>query len=88
MIDAGARCVVHFDNGQPANPVADLFDHGTATRGIARKDDTVNPNTLFQAWISNVQIALSALGAPVAPPWPGNVSLGTISSASAKVFLP
>lgn len=88
VIDAGARCVVRFDNGQPGNPVADLFDHGSATRGVARNDDTVNPNTLFQAWISNVQVALRALGAPVAPPWPGNVSFGTISSASSKVFLP
>lgn len=89
VIDAGARCVVHFDNGQPSNPVADLFDHGLATRGVARNDDTVKPNTLFLAWISNVQTLLSALGAPVVPPWPAApTDFGTISSASGKVFLP
>ena len=88
-VDGGARCSVHFANGNPATLIADLFEPGSASRGAARKDDTVKPNTTFQAWISAVQTALSTLGVPVAPPWPtGNVDFGTISSASDKVFLP
>lgn len=87
-VDGGARCSVHFANGNPATPIADLFEPGAASRGIARNNDAVTPNTTFQAWISAVQTALSTLGAPIAPLWPGSVDFGTISSASDKVFLP
>ena len=87
-VDGGARCSVHFANGNPATPIADLFEPGAASRGIARNNDAVTPNTTFQEWISAVQTALSTLGAPIAPLWPGSVDFGTISSASDKVFLP
>lgn len=92
VIDAGARCVVHFDNGRPELPIVDLFDHGNASRGVARHNDTVDCGTLVFSTVANGVLTGTytppgELGIPFS--LGATITLkGKISSSSSKVFLP
>ena len=88
VIDAGARCNVHFENGKPESPVADLFEPGPATKGVARLNDPVAPNAAFATWINQVQAAINAISAGAVTPWVSGADFGKITAASQKVFLP
>lgn len=93
VIDGGARCSVHFDNGSPQNPVADLFDPGSASRGVARKDDEVNCGTLKFLTVANGVLtgtyAPGTTGIPVPFSLGADIQLkGKITTSSDKVLLP
>lgn len=51
-----------------------------ATRGIARRDDTVDRNTALVTWMSAVEAALGLAGHPITPF--AGATIGSISSAS------
>jgi hypothetical protein len=53
-----------------------------ATRGIARRDDTVDRSAALTTWMGNVESALNSVGVPIAPL--AGLTIGAISSASAR----
>lgn len=85
---AGARVLLGFEAGDPARPVATLWESGSitelvvngATTGAARSGDSVARSTAMATWMNAVSTALSIATVPT--------TIGTISTASSVVKLP
>lgn len=74
VVPAGARVLVTFERGDPARPVATLWELGdvtslaanASTRRVARTDDTANCGTLYFS-AAGTLVGYAAAGAPPLP---------------------
>ena len=87
-VTTGARVLLGFEAGDPARPVATLWESGSvtelvvngATTGAARVGDSVARSAAMTTWMDAVSAALS-LGA-------GPSTIGAVSTASSVVKIP
>jgi CBS-domain-containing membrane protein len=88
-VPIGTRVVLGFDAGDPARPVAALWEAGgTATQiaingsstKAARDGEAVNASAALSAWFTQVQLATG-----VAPP---SGAIGAVSGGSDVVRIP
>lgn len=87
-VATGARVLLGFEAGDPARPVATLWESGSvtelvvngATTGVAREGDSVARSTAFATWMANVTTATGVA--------PGPATIGAVSTASSVVKIP
>ena len=87
-VATGARVLLGFEAGDPARPVATLWESGSvtelvvngATTGAARVGDSVARSTAFATWMANVTTATGVA--------PGPATIGAVSTASSVVKIP
>ena len=87
-VATGARVLLGFEAGDPARPVATLWESGSvtelvvngATTGAAREGDSVARSTAFATWMANVTTATGVA--------PGPATIGAVSTASSVVKIP
>jgi hypothetical protein len=92
-VSAGARVLLGFENGNPARPVALLWELGDATvvrvnNGdvkVARDGDDVSASAAMTAWMTAVNAKLA--GGTTPPPSPPS-TLGTIAEGSSVLKVP
>lgn len=87
-VATGARVLLGFEAGDPARPVATLWESGSvtelvvngATTGAARMGDSVARSAAFATWMANVTTATGVA--------PGPSTIGAVSTASSVVMIP
>lgn len=87
-VQAGARVLLGFEAGDPARPVALLWELGDATVvrvnggdvGVARNGDDVSRTAGMATWMSAVSSALGILTVPT--------TIGTVSEGSSVLKVP
>ena len=92
-VTAGARVLLGFEGGNPARPVALLWELGDATvvkvnggtTGVARNGDDVAAGAAMSAWMAAVNARLA--GGPTPPPTPPT-TLCTIAEGSSVLKVP
>jgi hypothetical protein len=92
-VAAGARVLLGFEGGNPARPVALLWELGDATvvrvNGgdvkVARDGDDVSASAAMATWMTAVNARLA--GSPTPPPSPPS-TLGTIAEGSSVLKVP
>jgi len=83
----GSRVELSFEQADPRYPVAELFEAGSAQRGIVRLNDTVGISAAFGVWLGTIVTAINGLvPGSVSPTIPSTI--GTSTSASDRAFLP
>ncbi len=84
----GARVLLGFEAGDPARPVATLWESGSvtelvvngATTGAAREGDSVARSAAMATWMAAVSTATGVAAGPS--------TLGTVATASSVVKIP
>lgn len=92
-VSAGARVLLGFEGGDPARPIALLWELGYAsvlrvndgTVGVARNGDDVAAGAAMVTWMTAVNARLA--GGPTAPPTPPT-TIGTIAEGSDVLKVP
>lgn len=92
-VPAGARVLLGFEGGDPARPVALLWELGDVTAikvnggdvGVARNGDDVSASAAMATWMTAVNARLA--GSPTPPPTPPS-TLGTIAEGSSVLKVP
>lgn len=92
-VPAGARVLLGFEGGDPARPVALLWELGDVTTlrvnngdvKVARDGDDVSASAAMTAWMLAVNARLA--GGPTPPPSPPS-TLGTIAEGSSVLKVP
>lgn len=93
-VAAGARVLLGFEGGDPAAPVATLWEPGTVTvirinRGdtpVAREGDDVSTSAAMAAWCTSVTAKVNTLAGAPTPAAPS--VLGTVAEGSDVLRVP